>query len=1089
MQMCEEFHNPIVTCIGHRNKYGINHLDYLLHLKSAQGVSPLSTTRLKWDTLDHVTRCGIAATALLVAYCPEETSSSSAIDQVLNNIEKGCTWYYPTKAVHIFLDLVASLDQMTDVQAALINLAAMSPVLALWLSLDPGSLRSFLTSPHQLYQLTIHLKAGRLVQKSHGRVPYWVLQIHHKAARCDLRAMVKGFPYSSATDRRHMSTNVTSFLNSLLSTSWHDHYSAAYPSETRPSYTSTLARVNLLLDQIPIGTFQQMVLVILATLAADVNLDNPAYDYLRKYGVLSQDMHHLHVSLKSFSNCLRRCCATPDGRKIDDKLTIVYAYWEMAIGRSNMVSNWAQEIVNRTRATYHIHAKGLNTNNMPWRDSEVAYLDRDATFYDMFRAEATNIFAQLIPDRAPSESYLEFIQRRSEWMTSGSSAGESVIIDGQSVKVNKRGYAETRPAHVIANLLYTTIPEEEAVGSEKYENSKPRAIYGTKTTHYEISSYATKGFEERLHLIPGLEKGLGGAAQYGAEIKRARISGDPTQHLTMLDYSDFNIQHTPEAQAILYEVCAAIGKSRAAHNDWVAAHTWLAQSKYRVTCTFPVLGADGKPVKLVLCQGMFSGTRSTDLINTICNLIYFRIANQLVYRLFSLAPEALYHVHQGDDVWISNKSPLWAAVLYKTMNQMGFSFNKLKQMFGMGRGEFLRVLSSSGSASGYAARSLINLILRPTQNSLSLMPMEQLTSITNSLTTLSRRSFSKVSLMALHQDLTSYWGKIRSHHGDPRPLTVPKLVQWAPPAEGGMDCAPPHLAVSPMTNSISQPRLIFDCTSILEQLPGYMTSDWLAHVSRKVGKELPISTQVLNTVCKTANYLDAIRQATTLLPYKKYQQAWRAMLTKQVHLKVPPSLVSLNRVGWFADMGINNAPSRYSIINPQRRIKLPPTYQAQTIIAAIRHPELTDSIPTSLLSAVLACSASSPFKNINMTMAALGFSEIEAIQFVLNYIHNDTASTDAAKTFLSELVRISQAFPLHLLLSASHGYTGALRYSAHPAINIEVNARIKSQLLALVGLLPSHDTRDWKLLWNQRALELLQLLSETVLPSLPSVLF
>lgn len=52
--------------------------------------------------------------------------------------------------------------------------------------------------------------------------------------------------------------------------------------------------------------------------------------------------------------------------------------------------------------------------------------------------------------------------------------------------------------------------KETAHAAEKYENGKGRALYAVEPFHYTISSNANFGFEERLHLIPGLEKGLTG---------------------------------------------------------------------------------------------------------------------------------------------------------------------------------------------------------------------------------------------------------------------------------------------------------------------------------------------------------------------------------------------------------------------------------------------------------------------------------------------------------------------------------------------------------------------------------------------------
>lgn len=79
-----------------------------------------------------------------------------------------------------------------------------------------------------------------------------------------------------------------------------------------------------------------------------------------------------------------------------------------------------------------------------------------------------------------------------------------------------------------------------------------------------------------------------------------------------------NIQHTPRAQAAIFERLAAAGNKRGYHQDWIDANLWIAKAKYN--STYSVAGDDKIYNSL---QGMFSGTRSTDFINTLLNLCYF----------------------------------------------------------------------------------------------------------------------------------------------------------------------------------------------------------------------------------------------------------------------------------------------------------------------------------------------------------------------------------------------------------------------------------------------------------------------------------
>lgn len=112
----------------------------------------------------------------------------------------------------------------------------------------------------------------------------------------------------------------------------------------------------------------------------------------------------------------------------------------------------------------------------------------------------------------------------------------------------------------------------------------------------------------------GFEKGLTGLKEFAAIQRRAQITTDYQHECCMIDYADFNAQHSPEAQAIIFEEAALIGEVRGFHPDWIKAHKWIAAAKYNMTMSVP-----GSDLIYKVLMGMFSGTKSTDLINTVAN--------------------------------------------------------------------------------------------------------------------------------------------------------------------------------------------------------------------------------------------------------------------------------------------------------------------------------------------------------------------------------------------------------------------------------------------------------------------------------------
>lgn len=162
---------------------------------------------------------------------------------------------------------------------------------------------------------------------------------------------------------------------------------------------------------------------------------------------------------------------------------------------------------------------------------------------------------------------------------------------------------------------FDAVPSEYAKASEKYENGKSRAIYGVEPFHYAISTYGTERIEDSIRRLTGVEKGLTGALWQP------------------LDYSDFNVQHTPHAQAAIFNAAAIVGEQLGFHKDWVRANKWIAGAKFNATFSIPQSDDIHKVV-----QGMFSGTRNTDLINTLLNRRYLMIARKYVLDWYTIGP-------------------------------------------------------------------------------------------------------------------------------------------------------------------------------------------------------------------------------------------------------------------------------------------------------------------------------------------------------------------------------------------------------------------------------------------------------------------
>lgn len=217
---------------------------------------------------------------------------------------------------------------------------------------------------------------------------------------------------------------------------------------------------------------------------------------------------------------------------------------------------------------------------MEWLDQEVMnekMYNPDEEFYDRFRVKMNAIMQVLVRDCHDPEDYRSFNTRRHEWCVAGSSGGEKIWVPDDSAlakhsgnptsyHADKRSYMESITVDEMCSWLDDE-PREFAKGTEKHENGKIRPIYGVDVKHYTISCYATAGLEERMHLIEGLEKGLTGLKEFVCMQKKSSITIGHQHQCSMLDYADFNIQHSNKAQAILFEELAKVGEEKGYHAE------------------------------------------------------------------------------------------------------------------------------------------------------------------------------------------------------------------------------------------------------------------------------------------------------------------------------------------------------------------------------------------------------------------------------------------------------------------------------------------------------------------------------------------
>lgn len=850
------------------------------------------------------------------------------------------------------------------------------------------------------------------------------------------------FPSTHLQDTKHYTTKLASLYTLLHDKKLRNNVVSRYlkgfiGSEVISGFLQDLRLFKQVwrdwLRYLPIGVPQVRVTGIL--LLAGSSVQDQLFKAILQRNILFGNLAVVTKRLSSISCSLRKYRYLNGHGPVDEDSVHKLAYLELSSGRSMQRSNWAQEIANRCTATLPLFSS-VDTSANHWLSTgaDVTQARSQAgsagvnEYYSMLKNELNIILRQLINHTHPiTESLSEFYARRHEWVTSGS-AGSTKLgdlwhdagisssefpknIDARS-RVTKRVWADRTPYSRILQALRQSKAEEHAVASEKFENGKARAIYGVEPVHYVLNTYSTAGLESTLQYLQGFEKGASAFNVLSYGLKRSFITTYLGTECTMFDYADFNIHHTPLAQALIFETLARLGREAGYHPDWVEANEWVAKSKFNMTVT---VASEGNNVKRHVKQGMFSGTRSTDFINTLLNMAYFQVASKMVAAQYSVSPSNLYHVHQGDDVWVSNDNLLWARLVYYRLNSSGLVFQAKKQMFGQGRGEYLRILYSHGQSYGYLNRAVVNYILRPVQND----QVNDVTALARmfdlSFSLLWRRGLAHGMVRLLWLDAVNHWIVVRwgKLGGGERALRLqPKLV-WLNQQTGGLGLAfpghtPAYLSSTSKLEGTMPPSFSPVMDQQLMALGSPMTQDWLAHISPRVHSEFHATALKKHTLFEQtmmANYHELLlssRSVTPLIQYKAAMSKWADCMVAGLGSQ-PLHIVDKGLTSGAIDLlqavldkvagAVEKVPANLSGLDLYYNIPQNSNYDVA------RKPAHDLQFIGNHISRFETASA---FKSVETTATALGISKLQALSMIVAVDTRQTIAKEEVSYILSD---------------------------------------------------------------------------------------
>lgn len=752
------------------------------------------------------------------------------------------------------------------------------------------------------------------------------------------------------------------------------------------------------------------------------------FELLDRYDYCCLDSASYSTLLKNLSVALRRTAHWPDGSPATLEEVTQCSGWELAVGRSENRSDWAEEESKRTNQVVHL---GLPTHE---KKNDVT----NSVYCALLEEELTTIMSELVTAPRRSPSWKDYVETRQVWVSSGSTGGKRMKMnDGTVSRVNKHAYFESLTTEEMVAWMAEP-PRIQATASEKYEMGKARAIYGTEPVDYAISSYVLDDIEDHLYNVDGIESGLTDMDFLVAMVRRLRKVEGSEVECTMIDYSDFNYQHTLEAQSLVFKCLSARLRTMGHHDDKVAACDWVAAAMLNQWCKFPGV----KRVAQRVVQGMFSGVRGTNFINTTLNVGYYRVARRWVSENLNLRPTDEFNLHQGDDVWISNKSRLWAMAMYESMQSTGLIFQPSKQMFDTSRGEFLRVVYTSKGCQGYLARAVGTLIVKPIQSTEVVAPAERAHALSSQIAILHRRGFTEEGSKVLWEAVVPYAARAKLVSGA---LTIPVGALLKSSLDNGLDIGPPMTAAGPSDKIKAIPSMVLSSKALEESVPSHMSTDWAKVMSRRLQSSFNYDSIV--EALHSTNVTDSLRQEDRIKCLRVHERDLRSWLER-----LRPGTVRRDRQRYDALMDGESADAGFEGL-------------LDTIARGVLGKRTQDS--RGVMGCIMAAVSSSPYRSLPNAKLATGLPTLSAATVAIAASPYPDLSMQAA-SHIASLRRYIDDGQLCDILDGLSAGANQFECEYHPVILSWIEKKALDRMLTGImtgGIVVKDDLRQTLVEW------------------------
>ncbi|UHK03337.1 MAG: RNA-dependent RNA polymerase [Hangzhou totivirus 3] len=348
-----------------------------------------------------------------------------------------------------------------------------------------------------------------------------------------------------------------------------------------------------------------------------------------------------------------------------------------------------QTLAGRFFGVLDLEAEAADRCDPAWVGKSVVNVDPE-----LLRPHIRAIIDHELRDAEPLPPLERFWSARWLWCVNGSHTKKSSQALGLEPdflrSTHTRVYRRAAAENVSTEPISTWDGNTYVSPSAKLEHGKTRAIFSCDTRSYFAFSWLLEGVQkawrnDRVVLDPG----SGGHLGVARRIANAQRGGGVN---LMLDYDDFNSQHSNAVMACVYEeACRAMG-----------APSWyrdlLVSSVERTWMPMP----DGTHKRVV--GSLMSGHRGTTFVNSVLNAAYIRCA------IGGARFDNMISLHTGDDVYMRCNTVADCASVLASVRGLGCRMNPTKQSVGFRGAEFLRMAIRGNTAYGYAARAVASFV-------------------------------------------------------------------------------------------------------------------------------------------------------------------------------------------------------------------------------------------------------------------------------------------------------------------------------------------------------------------------------------------